>query len=369
MLIKILVTVAAVGGINGILAVLLVIAERFFTNYGECIITVNGEKSLRVQGGSSLLSSLKNEKIFLPSACGGRGTCAYCKCKVTEGGGTVLPTEESLLTTEEINDQIRLSCQIKVKSDITIQIPEALFRIKEFEAEVVLLKDLTYDIKLVRLRLIEPDKIRFTPGQYVQLENSPYEGVKESVSRAYSIASPSSETDSIDLMIRLVPEGIVTTWVHRYLEERERVKFTGPIGDFCLHEGTGEIVMVAGGSGMAPMVSLLSELARSKSNRKITFFFGAVSSKDLFYIEEMKHFEKEMTHFAFVPALSQPAPGDEWRGERGLITVPLENHLRKTDNSESQAYLCGSPGMINGCISVLTKNGLTDDRIFFDPFA
>ena len=369
MFIKILITVAAVGGINGILAVLLVIAERFFTDYGECLITVNGEKSLRVQGGSSLLSSLKHEKIYLPSACGGRGTCAYCKCKVTAGGGTVLPTEESLLTTEEIRDHVRLSCQVKVKRDIEIQIPEALFRIKEFEAEVTLIKDLTYDIKLVRLRLMEPDNIQFTPGQYVQLENTPYEKVKERVSRAYSIASPGSETESIDLMIRLVPEGIVTTWVHHILEEGERVKFTGPMGDFCLHEGTGEIVMVAGGSGMAPMVSLLSELARSKSHRKITFFFGAVSGKDLFYTEEMKHFEEVIPHFAFVPALSQPDPGDEWKGERGLITVSLENHLKKSDNSESQAYLCGSPGMIKACIGVLKKHGLTDERIFFDPFA
>ena len=369
MLGKILLTVGVFGGINALLAMLLVIAERFLADYGECAITINGEKGLKVPGGGSLLSTLNSQKIFLPSACGGRGTCGYCKCKIVEGGGPLLPTEEPLLSLEEMEDQIRLACQVKVKQDLAIEIPEELFHIQEFRAEVALLRDLTYDIKLVRLRLIEPEEIRFTPGQYVQLRNRPYEGVKESVSRAYSVASPSTETGAIDLMIRLVPEGIVTTWVHEQLQEGEIVEFTGPMGDFRLHEGTGEIVLVAGGSGMAPMVSLLSEMAEKQIQRKVTFFFGAVSKRDLFYMDEMKRFQDRVPDFTFVPALSQPAPEDDWKGQTGLITVPLEDHLQEIDTSEAQGYLCGSPGMIKACVKVFNEKGVTNDRIFFDPFA
>ncbi len=369
MLNHIILTVAVLVGINGLLALLLVVAERFFANYGECNITINEERELRVSGGSSLLVALKTDKIFLPSACGGRGTCAYCKCKITEGGGPVLPTEESLLSQDEIADGLRLACQVKVKSDLAIRLPEELFQIQEFKARVAGLEDLTYDIKLVKLHLVDPTDIQFTPGQYVQLQNKPYAKVKESVSRAYSIASSATETKTIDLMIRLVPEGLVTTWVHHHLKQDEEVVFTGPMGDFRLHEGDGEIIMIAGGSGMAPMVSILDELARKKSQRKITFFFGAVSKKDLFYVDEMKQFQEKIPNFTFVPALSQPDPEDNWKGETGLITIPVENHIKKIDTAKSQAYLCGSPGMINACIKVLSSHGITKERIFFDPFA
>lgn len=186
-------TVLVLSGINGLLAVFLVIAERFLANYGECAITINEEKTLHITGGSSLLSSLRQEKIYLPSACGGRGTCAYCKCKVIQGGRSILPTEESLLSPDEIKDKYRLSCQLKVKNDLSIIIPEELFRIMEYKAKVIQIKDLTYDIKLVRLHLLEPDQIRFTSGQYVQLQNKPYEKVREITSRAYSIASKNTD--------------------------------------------------------------------------------------------------------------------------------------------------------------------------------
>ena len=256
---------------------MLVIADTVFANYGDCEITINDDKKLTVAGGSTLLVTLSNQKIFLPSACGGRGTCAYCKCKIIDGAGPILPTETSLLNEDEISEHMRLSCQVKVKNDIKIQIPEELFNIKEFKAEVVLVEPLTYDIKLLRLRLVESSEIRFKPGQYIQLYNNPYNDVKEIVSRAYSIASSSEETETIDLIIRLLPEGLLTTWIHEFLKEGEKVKFTGPMGDFRYHDGDGEIIMVAGGSGMAPMAALLEQLSMMRSNRKITYFFGAVS--------------------------------------------------------------------------------------------
>jgi len=366
---NILITALIVSGINALLALLLVIAERFLANYGTCKITINEKEKLDVEGGRSLLASLKEEKIFLPSACGGRGTCAYCKCQISDGAGPVLPTEEALLTAEEIQDQTRLACQVKVKSNLDISIPEELFNIKEFKAKVDRLQDLTYDIKLLRLQLLQPNQINFISGQYVQLESQPYEKVKESVSRAYSIASSNSKKTHIDLMIRLVPEGICTTWVHNYLKEGDELIFTGPMGDFRIHDGVGEIIMVAGGSGMAPMVSLLHELTRNQSKRKITYFFGAVARRDLFYLDEMKDFKRSLSNFTFIPALSKPLPEDNWKGVGGLITVPLENYMKEIKADDAQIYICGSPGLINACGQVLKKHDVTEDRIYFDPFA
>lgn len=250
-----------------------------------------------------------------------------------------------------------------------IEIPEELFNIKEYTSEIESIKDLTHDIKLVRFKFIEPKEINFKAGQYVQLQTKPYNGVKESVSRAYSIASSPYEKNYLELMIRLVPEGICTTWVHEHLQEKDIVKFIGPVGDFQLHNGDGEIIMIAGGSGMAPMVALLEEIATKKITRKITYFFGAVTRKDLFYDDEMADLEKRVPNFKYIPALSAPEPEDNWDGETGLITMPLENYLKDKDNAKSQGYLCGSPGMINACMKVLQKHGIDENRIFFDPFA
>lgn len=368
MFLKIFIATASMVGISGFLAILLVIAERFLANYGDCKVTINNEKELIVKGGSSLLATLNSQKIFLPSACGGRGTCAYCKCKVLEGVGPILPTEEPLLSLEERKNNVRLSCQVKVKKDMKIEIPVELFNIQEFKTRVAFIKDLTHDIKLIRFDLIEPNEINFKAGQYVQLESQPYDGVKEVVQRAYSMCSPAYEKKYVELMIRLVPEGVCTTWVFQHLQEGDTVRIIGPMGDFHLHDGEGEIVMVAGGSGMAPMVSLLADMAKNGEKRKVTYFFGALMKKDMFYLDEMAAFEKQIPNFKFVPALSSPTPEDDWNGEKGLITVPLENHLKTIDTSKAQGYLCGSPGMINACIAVMKKYGITADRIFFDPF-
>lgn len=368
MLFKIIIATFSMAGISALLSILLVIAERYLANYGDCKVTINDEKELVVKGGSSLLASLGSQKIFLPSACGGRGTCAYCKCKVLEGVGPILPTEEPLLSLEERKNNIRLSCQVKVKQDMKIEIPEELFNIKEFKTRVAFIKDLTHDIKLIRFDLIEPNEIKFKAGQYVQLETQPYDGVKEVVQRAYSMCSPAYEKNYVELMIRLVPEGICTTWVFNHLKEGDSVRIIGPMGDFQLHNGEGEIVMIAGGSGMAPMVSLLAEMAKKKETRRATYFFGALTKKDMFYIDEMAEFEKQLPSFKFVPALSAPEPEDKWDGEVGLITQPLERHLKAIDTSKAQGYLCGSPGMINACTTIMKKHGITADRIFFDPF-
>jgi len=365
----ILQAILIIGALNAVLAGLLVLAERFLVNFGECTININQNENVTVEGGQSLLASLNSEKIFLPSACGGRGTCAYCKCEVLEGGGPVLPTEETLLTSGDIDGGLRLACQLKVKNDIAIRIPDELFNIKEFSAEVSEIRDLTYDIKLLRLKLAEPFEINFTPGQYVQLQSEPYEGVRERVSRAYSIASAAGEKGMIDLMVRLVPDGICTTWVHEHLNEGDTVRFTGPMGDFGLRDGDGEIIMIAGGSGMAPMIPLLEEIKSRDVPRKTTYFFGAGCKKDLFYDDILEKYEKAIKHFTYVPALSKPNDNDQWTGATGLITEPLEAYLKESDTDRMQGYLCGSPGMIKACIKVLNKYGVDNSRIFFDPFA
>jgi len=368
MISTILQAVLLIGALNAVLAALLVLAEKRLVDFGECTITINRDKQIITEGGRTLLSTLNSQKIFLPSACGGRGTCSYCKCGV-EGGGPLLPTEEAVLTEEEINGRVRLACQLKVKNDLAIIIPEALFAIKEYRAEVSEIEDLTYDIKRIRLRLIDPAEISFRPGQYVQLHSQPFERVKQRLSRAYSIASSADERTFIDLMIRLVPEGVCTTWVHEHLAIGDEVIFTGPMGDFRYHENTGEVILVAGGSGMAPIIPLLGEIEEKKIARRVTYFFGAGNGSDLFYTDVLQAFERRISRFEYVPTLASPRTEDRWDGESGLITQPLERYLQTIDMKGAQAYLCGSPGMIKACIQILNQYGLDNAHIYFDPFA
>jgi len=227
---------------------------------------------------------------------------------------------------------------------------------------------LTYDIKLLRLALIDPPEIDFKPGQYIQISSKPYGTVRDTVMRSYSIASPADETRRIDLMIRKVPDGICSVWIHCHVKVGDRVRFIGPRGDFYLREGKGDILMIAGASGMAPMVPMLHQLAGEKTERRIVYFFGAQGRRDLFYLEEMDAFKRRLPKFEFIPCLSDPQPGDDWNGKTGLITAPLEAFLKSNDTVETQAYLCGSPGMIGACRKLLAANGVNHDRIFYDPF-
>jgi Na+-transporting NADH:ubiquinone oxidoreductase subunit F len=351
----------------GGLALVLVLADMTLANYGECTITVNEEQDITVAGGGTLLASLTDNKIFIPSACGGRGTCAYCKVKVDRGGGPILPMEEPYLTPEEVRENVRLSCQVKVREDMEISIPEELFKVKEFRARVASLKDLTHDIKELRLELIEPDRISFKAGQYLQLQTTPYAKVKESVSRAYSMSSPPQQSDSVELVIRLVPDGICTTWVFEHLNEGDEVSFSGPYGDFYLRETDAEMIFVAGGSGFAPIKSILEGRPEEVDRRGARFFFGACTRKDLFYMDHMAEYAKDHPNFEFVPALSEPTDEDRWEGETGLITEVLDRRI--DDPAGKEYYLCGSPGMINACIKVFESKRVPQDKIFFDSFA
>jgi len=361
---------AATGLVTGTclaFALVLLVAERYLAKYGPCAIDLNrGSKRLEVQGGKSLLASLMAHGIFIPSACGGRGTCAYCKLKVLGGGGPVLPTEEPLLSPEERAASIRLSCQVKVRNDLAIEVPESLFRVRQYRGVVERIRDLTPDIKELRIRLVEPDAIEFTAGQYVQLECPAYGTNPEPVYRAYSLSSPPSDQGHIELIIRLAPGGICTTWVFTLLKEGDAVAFNGPYGEFRLSDSDCGMVWIAGGSGMAPFWGIARHLREKGIERPVTFFFGAVKRDGLFLVEEFRELERALPSFRFVPALSGAAEGDGWTGERGLITEVVARGV--PDGSDLEGYLCGSAGMIDASIKVLHARGIPQERIFYDKF-
>jgi Na+-transporting NADH:ubiquinone oxidoreductase subunit F len=359
--------VAFLSGIGLLLSALLILAERKILNYGTCKISINeGTKELSVRGGSPLLFNLAENQIFVPSACGGRGSCAYCKVQVTEGGGPVGPVEAPYLASEEEKDQVRLSCQVKVRNDLHIVIPEELFLVKRFSGIVERKRPLTYDIVELRIKLEEPKVIDFMAGQYVQLESEEYKG-RDAVMRAYSISSPPSDKEHIELMIRKVPNGIMTTWVFDYLQEGHKIHLSGPYGQFCLSQTDAPMVFIAGGSGMAPIWSMLRDMKENGLQRPTTYFFGALTQKDLFYVDEMKKLEAELPWFKFVPALSNEPEDSDWDGERGLITDVVAKHY--PDVSLHEGYLCGSPGMIDACVAVLTEGKMPESCIFYDKFA
>jgi Na+-transporting NADH:ubiquinone oxidoreductase subunit F len=364
---QLLVGIAAICGVSTVLAIIMVIADATIGNYGDVNVKINDEKDLTVKGGRPLLGSLMEEKIFIPSACGGRGSCGLCKVKVTSDVGDYLPTELPWISDEEKADNIRLSCQLKLKKNIDIQIPEELFNVKEYLTEVALIKDLTYDIKQVTLKLVEPQEIKYRAGQYIQFQVPEYELSAESVYRAYSMASQPSRKDEVELEIRLVPNGICTTYVFEHLGEGDKVTINGPYGDFRLSDSESKILFIAGGSGMAPIKSMLNDMLENNNQREVRYFFGARAVRDLFLVDEMKEIEKKLPNFKFIPALSEPLPEDNWDGETGLITDVLDRHISSGDNTEG--YLCGSPGMIDAAIAVLSKKGIGEDKIFYDKFA
>ena len=373
-LILIITAPLALAVISAILAAIIDITDKLVNNYGPCVISINdGKKDLNINGGTPLLFTLGEEKIFIPSACGGKGTCGFCKVQVKSDVGPLLPTEAPFMSKEETADNIRLACQVKVKSDINIQIPEEIFNVKKMAAKVTSIKDVTYDIKEVKVTI--PESITFDPGHYAQFETPKYKHekkTKESAYRAYSIASASHTEDELEFLIRLVPGGIVTTYVHNYLNEGDSINIIGPFGDFYVRDTQATMICVAGGSGMAPFKSIFNTMIENGTitDREIWYFFGARSIKDCYYMDWLYDLEKKYANFHFVPALSDPDPQDNWEGPTGLITEILDTYLKKDITStELEGYLCGSPGMLDACMAVMTKNDMKEDKIYFDKFA
>jgi Na+-transporting NADH:ubiquinone oxidoreductase subunit F len=366
-MVQLILSLAAISAIGALLALFLEIAGSYLADYGERHILVNDEKDLLIKGGSPLLFSLMEEGIFIPSACGGRGTCAVCKLKVKDGGGPVLPTETPYLTQEEIKDNVRLSCQVKVRNDLKIEIPEELFLIKEFTVRVDSLEDLTPNIKGINFDILTPEEgIRFKPGQYIQLKVPAYELVKTPEYRAYSIASSSEDVHKLGLAITRVPGGAVSTYVHDYLKEGEELLINGPYGEFYLRDSDRDILLIATGSGLAPIKSILHKIEAEKIQRKTTLFFGARTRRDLLYHDILKAFENTISDFTFVPTLSRATEEDQWEGEKGRVTDLIQKHI--TENAGIEVYICGSPVMVESCEDLLKEKGIPEDRIFFDKF-
>jgi len=349
------------------LAALLVIAERFLADYGECAIKINDDREIEVEGGRSLMASLREHEIFLPSACGGRGSCGLCKCRVLAGAGPLLPTETPFLEQAEIDNDVRITCQIKVRGDMAVRIPEEILALREYRCRVDALDRLTHDVMYLRIALADPAEMPFKAGQYVQLVAPPYGSVSEPTGRAYSIASPPSVTDSVELLIRLVPGGIVTTWVFEVLQKDDEVTLTGPFGEFLLQDTDAPCCFVCGATGLAPIRAIIYDMIERGIERPSQLYFGVLARRDLFYHDELTRLADEHDWLEYIPALSQPAEGDAWDGESGLITDVLGRHL--TNGADAEGYLCGNPRMIDACIKVMNDKGITEDRIYYDKFA
>lgn len=365
---QLIITVFVISGIGALLALLLELADHFIANYGECQITINQEKNVVVEGGSPLLFSLQEEGIFIPSACGGKGTCAYCKVKVLEGGGPVLPTETPYLSARELEEHMRLSCQVKVRNDLRIEIPEDLFSIKEFNVRVVSISDLTPYIKRLVLEILSPDEgITFKPGQYVQLEVPKYKLSKGPEYRAFSIASSPDEHDEIELYVGLVEKGVVSTYIHDFLKEGDETVIRGPFGDFYYRDADSDILMIATGTGLAPFMSILRHLKRKKIQNKITLFFGTRTEEDLYCVEELKDLENQWPEFRYIPTLSRAEEDSAWRGERGRVTALIKKHV--PERAKMDVYICGNPEMVESCLEMVKEKGIPTERIYFDKFA
>lgn len=326
----------------------------------------SGYKKISIPEGSTLLSGLGRNGILLPSACGGNARCGACKIKVLSGASDELSAAEiPLISPDEKAANFRLACQVKAERDLKIELPQEIFSVKQFTSKLIFKNMLTHDTVLLRLELIKPDSIDFFAGQYVQIRSQPYAG-KTSVIRAYSIASSPSDKKHIELIIRKVPGGICSGWIFDYLKEGDKVYFTGSYGTLKLSNSSAPIIFIAGGSGMAPIRSMLIDMKEKKLRRRCEYFFGAVTNSDLFLTDEFFALQKDLPGFVFTPALSCEPEGSDWHGERGLVTEVVARHC--PDCAGHEAYLCGSPGMVAACCKVLLKGGLKEDKIFYDKF-
>lgn len=349
--------------IGGVLAIALLIADRFLCNYGPCEIRINDEEPFVVKGGGKLLDALYDNRIFIPSACGGQGTCGFCKVRVLEGGGPTLPTELPFLSAEEAENLTRLSCQVKVKQNLVLHVKEEFLNVKEFIATVKSARLVTADTREVVLSLAHGETIEFRPGQYVQIF---VPGQKETVFRAYSLASPPSRNHEIELLIRLIPGGLGSTYMHQ-VAVGDEVRFTGPYGEFVLDEDENtELICVGGGCGMAPMRSLVRHLAEAAPNKVCRLFFGARTAPDAMYFEDFAALNQQYPNLKVVYALSEPGTSAEWSGETGFIHESVDRHLGL--EGRRQVFLCGPPKMIEATMRVLQDKGIPKEDAFYDEF-
>jgi Na+-transporting NADH:ubiquinone oxidoreductase subunit F len=389
------------------LVVLLMIAKSKLVASADVAITVNDDpdKAIVTPAGNTLLSTLAAQKIFIPSACGGKGTCGVCKVTVLEGGGALLPTETSHVNRGEAREGVRLSCQVKVKQDMKIEIDPEVFNVRKWTCRVRSNRNVATFIKELVLELPEGEEVPFRAGGYIQIECPPhvvkyadfdiqpeYRGdwdkfnmwqfvskVDEPVTRAYSMASYPLEKSIIMLNVRIaspppsmssVPPGKMSSYIFS-LKPGDEVTISGPFGEFFARETDNEMVFIGGGAGMAPMRShIFDQFRRLHTDRKVSFWYGARSKREAFYQEDFDEINAENENFDWHLALSDPLPEDEWSGETGFIhQVVFENYLKDHPAPEDvEYYMCGPPMMNQACINMLLDLGVEPENIMLDDF-
>ncbi|MBK7872094.1 MAG: NADH:ubiquinone reductase (Na(+)-transporting) subunit F [Saprospiraceae bacterium] len=420
--VNILLAVLVFSAVILLLAFMLISARKRLVPQGDVKIIINGDESnpLLVKPGSSLLSTLSDKNIFLPSACGGGGTCAMCECHVDEGGGDVLPTEMNHLTRKEVAEHMRLACQVKVRQDMHIRVPEEIFGIKKWECEVVSNYNVATFIKEFVVRLPEGEHLEFESGGYVQIDvpviecdfkgiditSHPRMGKKpnefqpdwdkfklwdlkmkndEPQFRAYSMANHPAEGNIVMLNIRIatppwdraannwmqVNPGVCSSYVFTR-QPGDKVTISGPYGEFFIKPTKKEMVYIGGGAGMAPLRSHIFHLFHTlkTKDRKVSYWYGGRSLRELFYTEDFTTIEKEFPNFSYHIALSEPLPEDNWTGLTGFIhQAVLDNYLKKhPEPEEIEYYLCGPPMMLQAVMKMLDELGVPEENIAFDDF-
>ncbi len=389
------------------LVAVILVAKSFLVASGTVKIEINDdpEKTLEVPVGGKLLNVLADRRIYLPSACGGGGTCGECRVKVKRGGGDVLPTERAKLTRRQVREGYRLACQLTVKGDLAIEIPPELFEIKKYECTVKSNHNVATFIKETILELPPGEDLNFRAGAYIQIEAPPHtvkfsdfeiedeyrsdwdrlnlwryvSKVEEPIVRAYSLANYPLEKGIVMLNVRIAlpppsnpnaPPGQMSSYIFS-LKPGDKVTVSGPFGEFFAKETDAEMVFVGGGAGMAPMRShIFDQLKRIRTKRKITFWYGARSKRELFYVEDFNRLQEEHENFKWYVALSEPLPEDDWDGPVGFIHEVLYNMYLKDHPApeDCEYYLCGPPLMIAAVTKMLDDLGVEEESILFDDF-
>ena len=395
-----------------LLVVILLVAKARLMPAGNRRITINDERTVETPAGTTLLASLASNKIFLPSACGGGGSCGMCRCRVLSGGGEILPTETGFFTRKQQQEHYRLACQVKVKNDMQIQVPQAILGIKKMECEVVSNRNVASFIKEFVVRVPEGEKFDFLPGSYVQIDVPPYDikftdmevddkfrdewdkykmwGLTcrndEETFRAYSMANYPAEGNIIMLNIRIATppfDRATGTWAagikpgicSSYIFTRkpgDKVTLSGPYGDFHIQDTGREMIYIGGGAGMAPLRSHLMHLFRTlhTTDRKISYWYGARSRREIFHEEDFRAIERDFPNFKFNIALSDPQPEDNWTGYTGFIHQVLYDHYLKDHEApeDIEYYMCGPGPMSNAVKKMLWDLGVPSEMLMYDDF-
>ena len=396
-------------GVILLLVLLLNFAQSKLLPQGDVTLHINDdpENDIIATPGSTLLTALATKNVFLPSACGGGGTCAMCKCQVLEGGGEILPTETGYINRADAKNHWRLACQVKVKEDLTLQIPEEIFNIRKWECTVISNNNVATFIKELVLDLPKGEILNFKAGGYIQIDIPEYTNLlfknfdveneyrpdwdkykiwdlvannDESIFRAFSMANHPAEGNRMMLNVRIatpppklwndVPPGLASSYIFN-LKKGDKVTISGPFGEFFIKETEREMVYIGGGAGMAPMRSHLFHLFQSlKTGRKVSFWYGARSLREMFYDEEFKDIQKRFLNFNYNVALSEPLPEDNWQGPTGFIHQVLHDNYLKDheDPTEVEFYMCGPPPMIAACENMLYDLGVEEEMIVYDSF-